>query len=81
MGNKGLVCSRFPPPSLDHTALLPVGDGGEARQGLGEQAPSLCGPQLCHAGHSNTRRAFGTFKGLGGLPVRRSVGGDFENWV
>ena len=39
MGNKGLVCSRFPPPSLDHTALLPVGGGGEARQGLEEQAP------------------------------------------
>ena len=27
------------PPSLDHTALLPVGGGGEARQGLGEQVP------------------------------------------
>lgn len=23
----------------------------------------------------------GTFKGLGGLPVRRSVAGDLENWV
>lgn len=39
MVNKDPIGSCFPPPSLDHTALLPVGGGGEARQGLGEQVP------------------------------------------
>ena len=62
--NKGSVCSCFPPPSLDPTALLPVGEGGEARQGLGEQAPFPCGPQLCHAGHSNTWSALAHLKDL-----------------